>query len=100
MWYFYNYILEDEAHKLRFISNIVLTLVPVTPPVVQRVMQLLHLVDKDLSERVKAGYEVAIAAQQAAANAATSDTMSLRRVPSAVGHPVQEPQKSSANTKK
>ncbi|CAH1636597.1 unnamed protein product [Spodoptera littoralis] len=98
-WYFYNYILEDEAHRLRFIANIVLTLVPVTPPVVQRVIKLLHMIDQSLSERVKAGYEVALAAQQAVANATPFETMSFRRVPSAEEYPLHEPQPLSMNPK-
>ncbi|XP_022828385.1 catalase-like [Spodoptera litura] len=99
-WYFYNYILEDEAHRQRFIANIVLTLVPVTPPVVQRVFKLLHLIDQGLSERVRAGYEVALAAQQVAANAVPFETMSFRRVPSAEQYPIHEPQQLSMNPKK
>ncbi|XP_022828395.1 catalase-like [Spodoptera litura] len=87
MWHFYNYILEDEAHRQRFIANIVLTLVPVTPPVVQRVMKLLHLIDQGLSERVKTGYEAALTAQQAAALASPPLAILSRRVPSAQNYP-------------
>ncbi|KAH9631041.1 hypothetical protein HF086_015026 [Spodoptera exigua] len=66
LWYFYNYIIKDEAHRLRFISNIAVPLAQVTPPVVQRLLKLLFLVDEDLATRVRAAYEVALVAQQAA----------------------------------
>ncbi|XP_035450052.2 peroxisomal catalase 1-like [Spodoptera frugiperda] len=90
MWYFYNFILEDEAHRQRFIDNIVISLLPVTPPVIQRVFKLLFLVDKELGTRVKAAYEVALAAQQAAALAAPPPPIPGRRVPSAQANPKKE----------
>ncbi|XP_075975707.1 catalase-like [Anticarsia gemmatalis] len=72
-WYFYNHILQGEDHKLRFITTLSNTLVPVTPPVYPRVLHLLSLVDKDLATRVAATVEplrAAAAAQRAAAAAA------------------------------
>ncbi|XP_075975706.1 catalase-like [Anticarsia gemmatalis] len=72
-WYFYNHILQGEDQKLRFITTLSITLVPVTPPVYPRVLHLLSLVDKDLATRVAATVEplrAAAAAQRAAAAAA------------------------------
>ncbi|PZC86804.1 hypothetical protein B5X24_HaOG201663 [Helicoverpa armigera] len=89
---FYNYILEDEGHRQRFINNVVLSLVPVTPPVVQRALKLLHLIDRDLGNRVTVGLEVALAqaaAEQAAAQATAAPNVPIRNVPTADAPPKQ-----------
>ncbi|KAJ8716505.1 hypothetical protein PYW07_003132 [Mythimna separata] len=83
--YFYNHILEDEAHRQRFIENVVRTLVPVTPPVVQRAFKLLNLIDRDFGRRVRVGYEVALAQVQAerAAQATPPPNLPIRNFPTA-----------------
>nr|XP_021185337.2 peroxisomal catalase 1 [Helicoverpa armigera] len=84
--YFYNHILEDEAHRQRFIQTIVATLGSVTPPVLQRVLKFLYLVDQDLGSRVSLGLEVALAqaaAEQAAAQATPPPNIPKRNVPTA-----------------
>uniref|UniRef100_A0A2A4JQJ2 Catalase core domain-containing protein n=1 Tax=Heliothis virescens TaxID=7102 RepID=A0A2A4JQJ2_HELVI len=91
--YFYNHILEDEAHRERFIQTVVITLVSVNPPVVQRVLKFLHLVDKDLGSRVRLGLEVALAqaaAEQAAAQATPPPSVLIRNVPTADPAPVKK----------
>ncbi|XP_035450046.2 peroxisomal catalase 1-like [Spodoptera frugiperda] len=95
LWYFYNYILEDEAHKQRFITNLAASLAPVTPPVIQRVFKILHLIDEDLAKRTRAAYDVAVAAaaaQQAAAKA--TDPSPKRNYPTAEGPPKHNDTKS------
>ncbi|KAJ8723480.1 hypothetical protein PYW08_003392 [Mythimna loreyi] len=93
--YFYNHILEDEAHRQRFIGNIIKSLVPVTPPVVQRVLKLLHLVDRDLVRRVRVGYEAALAQAQAErpGQATPSPNLPIRNFPTAEGPPDHPPTK-------
>ncbi|KAH9631040.1 hypothetical protein HF086_015025 [Spodoptera exigua] len=94
-WYFYNFILEDDAHKQRFIANLAMTLVPVTPPVIQRVFKILHLIDEDLATRTKAAYEVGVAqamAEQAAA--ATPSVTPKRNYPTSEGPPKHNDTKS------
>ncbi|KAJ8716506.1 hypothetical protein PYW07_003133 [Mythimna separata] len=93
--YFYNHILEDEAHRQRFIENIFMSLVPVTPPVVQRALKLLNLIDRDLGRRVRIGYEVALAQSQAerAAQATPPPNLPIRNFPTAEGPPEHPPTK-------
>lgn len=57
-WYFYRYVIDSEAHRQRFINNIAASLVQVTPPVVDRALRLLCLVDTDLCTRVKIVLEI------------------------------------------
>ncbi|XP_022828388.1 catalase-like [Spodoptera litura] len=87
-WYFYNHILEDEAHRERFITNLAVSLVPVTPPVIQRAFKMLHLIDEDLAKRARAAYDVALAAAmalQAAAKATDQGVTPKRNYPTAEG---------------
>ncbi|XP_022828390.1 catalase-2-like [Spodoptera litura] len=96
-WYFYNHILEDEAHRERFITNLAVSLVPVTPPVIQRAFKMLHLIDEDLAKRTRAAYEVALAAaaaQQAALKATDSTATPKRNYPTAEGPPKHNETKS------
>ncbi|XP_026743792.1 uncharacterized protein LOC113505349 [Trichoplusia ni] len=84
--YFYNHILESEDHRQRFILNLVVSLVPVTPPTLQKVIKLLYLVDRDLGTRVSAALEVAYAqraAGQAAALVTPAPSVPLRNIPNA-----------------
>ncbi|KAJ8723483.1 hypothetical protein PYW08_003395 [Mythimna loreyi] len=99
--YFYNHILEDEAHRQRFIENIISSLVPATPPVVQRGLKLLHLIDRDLGRRVRVGYEAALAQAQAerAAQATHPPNLPIRNIPSAEGPPDHPPTKGARSTR-
>ncbi|CAD0201892.1 unnamed protein product [Chrysodeixis includens] len=88
--YFYNHVLESEAHRQRFIENLVASLEPVTPPTLQKVIKLMYLIDPDLGRRVAIGLEVAYAqraaeqaAAQAAAQAARLRNTTIRNVPTA-----------------
>ncbi|XP_022828386.1 peroxisomal catalase 1-like [Spodoptera litura] len=97
VWYFYNHILEDDAHRERFITNLAMSLAPVTPPVIQRVFKILHLIDEDLAKRTRAAYEVAVAAaaaQQAAAEASNQAVTPKRNYPTAEGPPKHNDTKS------
>ncbi|XP_075975590.1 catalase-like [Anticarsia gemmatalis] len=70
-WYFYNYVLENEPQRQRFIETVSMSLVPVTPPVYPRVLQLFNLIDKDLAARVTVAVE-RLRAQAAAERAAAA----------------------------
>ncbi|XP_075975239.1 catalase-like [Anticarsia gemmatalis] len=70
-WYFYNYVLDNEAHRQRFVENIVLSLNQVTPPVLKRTLKLLYQVDHDLGRRVRIGVEIALAEAAAQQSATT-----------------------------
>ncbi|KAJ8723476.1 hypothetical protein PYW08_003388 [Mythimna loreyi] len=99
--YFYNHILEDEAHRQRFIQNIISSLVPATPPVVQRGLKLLHLIDRDLGRRVRVGYEAALAQAQAerAAQATRPRNWPIRNIPSSEGPSDHPPTKGARSTR-
>ncbi|XP_035450049.2 peroxisomal catalase 1-like [Spodoptera frugiperda] len=89
-WYFYNFILEDDAHRQRFINTWAAALVPVTPPVLQRTLKLLHQVDNDLGMRVAVTHEILLAramAQQAAARAASAVPRPKRNLITSEGPP-------------
>ncbi|CAB3227092.1 unnamed protein product [Arctia plantaginis] len=57
--YFYNHVLESEVHRQRFIENLAMSLVTVTPPVIEKALKLLFLIDEDLGKRALIGLEVA-----------------------------------------
>ncbi|XP_026743683.1 uncharacterized protein LOC113505265 [Trichoplusia ni] len=83
---FYNYILESEDHRGRFIQNLVASLEPVTPPVIQKILKLFYLIDPDLHKRVTVGLTAAYArraAEQAAAQTTSTNTP-IRNFPTTV----------------
>ncbi|KAJ8723481.1 hypothetical protein PYW08_003393 [Mythimna loreyi] len=87
---FYNNVLESEAHRQRFIDTLVLSLEPVTPPVLQNAIKMLYLIDLDLGKRVSVGLEVALKqrrAQQAAAAATPPPNLPIRNTPTAEAAP-------------
>lgn len=53
--YFYNHILESDAHRQRLADNFASSLENVLPNVAQRTVHLLTLIDEDLGRRVTAG---------------------------------------------
>ncbi|KAG6445279.1 hypothetical protein O3G_MSEX003816 [Manduca sexta] len=60
--YFYNHILKTDDERQRMVDNIVPSLLNVTPPVLQRVINFMYLIDPDLGRRVTIGLEAARAA--------------------------------------
>ncbi|KAJ8723485.1 hypothetical protein PYW08_003397 [Mythimna loreyi] len=87
---FYNNVLESEAHRQRFIDTLVLSLEPVTPPVLQNAIKMLYLIDHDLGTRVSVGLEVALEqrrAQQVAAAATPPPNLPIRNTPTAEAAP-------------
>ncbi|KOB72095.1 Catalase [Operophtera brumata] len=57
--YFYNNVLENDAQRQRLVNVLVTSLVPVKEPVQSRSFKLLHLIDKDLGNRVEIGVKAA-----------------------------------------
>lgn len=57
--YFYNNVLENDAQRQRLVNVLVTSLVPVREPIKSRSFKLLHLIDKDLGNRVEIGVKAA-----------------------------------------
>ncbi|XP_026743684.1 uncharacterized protein LOC113505267 [Trichoplusia ni] len=83
--YFYNHIIESEAHRRRFISNLVDSLESVVPPVLDKVLELFDLIDHDLKRRVAVGLEAAYARRRADRGPPSINTP-IRNFPTAVNY--------------
>lgn len=59
---FYNNVLKTEDERQRMVDNIAGSLLSVTSPVLQRVINFMHLIDPDLGKRVTLAFEIARAA--------------------------------------
>ncbi|KAJ0183150.1 hypothetical protein K1T71_001126 [Dendrolimus kikuchii] len=63
MSYFYNYVLTNDAQRQRLIDNLSVFLASVSSPVLERSLNLLALVDKDLGTRVAQGLKALLIAR-------------------------------------
>lgn len=57
---FYRNVLVNEGQRQRLAESLVLSLVPVTPPVQKRGLTFMYLIDPDLGKRVELGLKVAL----------------------------------------
>lgn len=63
--HFYTHVLVDEGQRQRLVQSLVMSLVPVTPPVQKRGLTFMYLIDPDLGQRVELGLTQALTNKKA-----------------------------------